>query len=73
MTTADGSLLLVTKPLAPALKAAFTSTASLCMVKTRIRARGLRARMLRIASSPLAPGIEISSTTTSGSRALKAL
>ena len=34
--------------------------------------RGLRARMLRIASRPLAPGIEMSSTTTSGSCALNA-
>ena len=60
-------------PRLAALKADFTSTASLCMLKTRIRARGLRARMLRIASNPLAPGIEMSITTTSGSCALKAL
>ena len=47
-TTADGSLLLVTKPEAQALKAAFTSTASLCMVKTRMRARGLKPGRYRL-------------------------
>ena len=55
-----------TSPLAPAVKAAFTSAASLCMLKTRMREPECLIRMFLIASRPLAPGIDMSMTTMSG-------
>ena len=65
MSKSAGSLSLVAYPAAPNFNARAAICASSCIDSTRIAGGLFKARMRGIASSPLTPGMEMSSSTTS--------